>query len=669
MRPKNQEDLWQELQSRAEAIASGWYEIIVRRRSAFIPRSTAEIRLHLADLTKQGLELLCSDPIQHQAIRDFGKALAQQRYLSLDDLSSDVDTLVQIVTGGLTSEQTVHVHRRVATIVADIAAGIAEQMRDTILVDQEELRTALIAERLRTEHALHRSEEMARVLLNAPGDAAALIDANGTIIAVNDMAAQLAGIPESDLIGTSLQDVIPPSLLKSRTGWVRQVIDTGKPLRLESESAYGLHFSYSFFPVFDADGKVRRLAYFARDITERKRREKEIRRRNQEMAALYAISSSIGRSLNLDHILDGSLDQIMQLDLLGEGGQGMIFLRDDDQDARTTLAAHRQVPDDHPCLTTPLSKAECLCGRAAQRGETITSEDCWQDERHSRRWLQMEPHKDISVPLKVRGAVVGVMHLHISPSKEIRDHDLGLLDSISGQISVAIENARLFEESRQRGERLSVLSAKLAEVQEDEREQLARELHDQVGQSLTALNLNLHVVQSRLPEDADDMARACLDDSLEMVRQTTARIRGVMSDLRPQVLDDHGLVAALEWYADQSSTRLGFPINVEGEQIIPRLARAVEIALFRITQEALTNAARHAYPTQVAITVDERPATVSLTIADDGIGFDVDQRDSRDGKQRWGLAIMAQRAEAVGGHLHIESRLGAGTHLTVEVPR
>lgn len=668
MRPEDQEDLWQELQSRAEAIAGGWYEIIVRQRSAFIPRSTAEIRPHLVELTKQGLELLLADPIQHQAIRDFGKALVQHRYLDLGDLSADADPLVQIMTEGLTAEQTVHIQRRAVTVVADIAAGIAEQMRDTILVDQEELRTALLAERLRSEHALHHSEEMARVLLNAPGDAAALVDSAGTIIAVNDIVAQLAEIPANEIVGAGLQDIIPPSLLESRIAWIGQVCETSKPLRFDGESERGLHFRYSIYPVFDADGKVTKVAYFARDITDRKRREEEIRRRNQERAALYNISSSVGRSLNLDHILNGALDQIMQLDLLGDGGQGMIFLRDY-RSGRTTLAAHRQVPEDHPCLTTPLSEAECLCGRAAQRGEMITSEDCWQDERHGRRWLQMGPHKDISVPLKVRGTVVGVMHLHVSSGKEIHDHDLELLDSIGDQISVAIENARLFEESRQRGERLSALSAKLAEVQEAEREQLAHELHDQVGQSLTALNLNLHVVQSRLPEDTDDMARACLDESLEMVRQTTNRIRGVMSDLRPQVLDDHGLVAALEWYADQSSTRLGFPINVEGEQIIPRLATAVESALFRITQEALTNAARHAHPTQVAITVEERPDTLALTIADDGVGFDVDQPGIRDGHQSWGLAIMAQRAEAVGGHLHIESRLGAGTRITAEVPR
>jgi len=239
------------------------------------------------------------------------------------------------------------------------------------------------------------------------------------------------------------------------------------------------------------------------------------------------------------------------------------------------------------------------------------------------------------------------------------------------------ERKRAEEALQQHTERLRALATQLAEVAEAERQRLARELHDQVGQNLTALGINLNIVRTQLPGETPDPVRSRLDDSLSLVEQTAARIRDVMANLRPPVLDDYGLVAALHWYGEQFARRTDIAVAVEGQEPVPRLAARVENALFRIAQEALTNVAKHAQTTQVTVTVEVEGGTLHLVVADDGVGFDPLTTLSTspahlaepDGDRGWGLLTMTERAEAVGGYCRIESHPSQGTRVIVEVAR
>jgi two-component system sensor histidine kinase UhpB len=231
------------------------------------------------------------------------------------------------------------------------------------------------------------------------------------------------------------------------------------------------------------------------------------------------------------------------------------------------------------------------------------------------------------------------------------------------------ERVRAQEALQQYAERLRALSAQLADVAEAERKRLARELHDQVGQQLTALGINLNIVRTHMPEEAGDAIRSRLDDALSLVEQTTERIRDVMAHLRPPVLDDYGLVAALHWYGEQFAQRTGIAVAVEGEEPVPRLTTRVESALFRITQEALTNVAKHAQATRVMVSVHVQGETLRLVVADDGIGFDSVPLVRPGAGHGWGLLTMTERAEAVGGRCRIESVPGQGTQVFVEVAR
>jgi signal transduction histidine kinase len=265
------------------------------------------------------------------------------------------------------------------------------------------------------------------------------------------------------------------------------------------------------------------------------------------------------------------------------------------------------------------------------------------------------------------GDLVGLLNIHtLRQARDFEPSALDLLKAIADQAAQAISNARLLQETRQQGEQLHALSARLAAAEEAERRRLARELHDQVGQSLTALSINLNLVHSQLP-DTSIKEKQRLDDSLKLVEETAEHIRDVMAELRPAVLDDYGLFAALRWHGERVSGFAPVDIVVEGAELSPRLPQAIETALFRIAQEALTNVTRHAQASQARITLEGVPGLARLTLADDGIGFDP-ERPKVGERPKWGLLTMRERIEAVGGRLRVESATGQGTRVIVEAP-
>jgi signal transduction histidine kinase len=216
---------------------------------------------------------------------------------------------------------------------------------------------------------------------------------------------------------------------------------------------------------------------------------------------------------------------------------------------------------------------------------------------------------------------------------------------------------------------IRTISMRLNDIEENGRKRISRQLHDQVGQDLTALNINLDIVMSLLKEGKTDLSLRRLEDSARIARQTTEHIRHLMTDLRPPVLDDFGLLATLRWYADQFSQRTGLQVIISGSEPFPELSTSLAMPLFRITQEALDNAARHAQAHRVSIELLEKKQHIRLSIADDGIGFKPDQIKQPRGNSGWGLWIMQQRAESIGGKFRIHSQPGKGTNLSIEVRR
>ena len=225
------------------------------------------------------------------------------------------------------------------------------------------------------------------------------------------------------------------------------------------------------------------------------------------------------------------------------------------------------------------------------------------------------------------------------------------------------------DEASRYAQRLKGMARRAAEVQEAERRALGRELHDRVGQNLTALIINLNIVKGALPPVTDPRIRMRLDDALALVDRTVESMRDVMTELRPAVLDDYGLAAMLRWYADEFSRRTGLAVGVVGEDPAPRLSPTIERTLFRIVQESLTNVAKHAGARRVTLELAPCAEGFRVCASDDGCGFDAAALEQRNNHPGWGLMIMRERAEAVGGHVRVESAPGRGTRVRVEVRR
>ena len=223
-------------------------------------------------------------------------------------------------------------------------------------------------------------------------------------------------------------------------------------------------------------------------------------------------------------------------------------------------------------------------------------------------------------------------------------------------------------ELMQRAAELQGLAARLAESEEIERGRLAQELHDQVGSILTALNLNLTIMRGQLPPQAEGTLRQRLDDCIALLDDTIGLVRGIMTNLRPPVLDDYGVAPALRWYAEHLGVHAGFEISVNAPLDSARRPPAVEIALFRIAQEAVNNAMKHSNARHIVISLEDDPSLLRLTVADDGRGFEPAKAHREDGLPHWGLVMMRERAQSIGGRARIDYSPGQGTRVIVEVP-
>jgi len=228
------------------------------------------------------------------------------------------------------------------------------------------------------------------------------------------------------------------------------------------------------------------------------------------------------------------------------------------------------------------------------------------------------------------------------------------------------ERKRAEEDLHSYADRLKTTSRRLVEVQEAERRLLARELHDRVGQNLTALGINLSIVAGGLPAGAKPELAARLEECGLLVAGTVDAMRNVMAELRPHALDDYGLPAALRSLATGFSHRTGIQVAFEGDAQGTDLPKPVDLAMFRIAQEALNNVAKHSNAHHVEIAIRRTNGRATLSVRDNGIGFDPKRIERSNREAGWGLLIMRERAEAVGARFSLNASLNTGVQVLVE---
>jgi signal transduction histidine kinase len=247
-----------------------------------------------------------------------------------------------------------------------------------------------------------------------------------------------------------------------------------------------------------------------------------------------------------------------------------------------------------------------------------------------------------------------------------------LASSRSRAVEIANEITSDLRESeeglRNSAEQLQAMSRRLVDAQESERRQISRELHDRVGQNLTALSINLDILKTQLAGNGNEAFCSRLNDAASLLEATTGTIENVMAELRPPMLDDYGLLPALQWYTNEFSSRTGIQMSVDGDEEMERLTQASEIALFRIVQEALNNAVKHAHARSIHITLERSSARFMMTVSDDGVGLNTALIPPERRRPGLGMVTMRERAQAIGGQFEIEAAAGRGTRVVVRIP-
>ena len=279
----------------------------------------------------------------------------------------------------------------------------------------------------------------------------------------------------------------------------------------------------------------------------------------------------------------------------------------------------------------------------------------WVDTPAS-RWIRSY----LAVPILVKSSVIGFVDLISTQPGFFTPEHAERLQSFAGQAAVALNNARLVAEVTRNATEIRRLSAQHIVVQEAERKRIAQELHDEMGQALTALRIDLEAVAKGLPSGTPPRIQKRLAQAATLAVRVLSQIQDLALTLRPGMLDDLGLMPTLHWYLAEYASRTGLEVKLEG-MLPDRLPAEVELVLYRIVQEALTNSARHAAANHIGVRLALGSGVVTATISDDGRGFVSRQRGL-------GLLGMQERAETLGGRVEIQSRPDAGTRVTVTIP-
>jgi signal transduction histidine kinase len=212
------------------------------------------------------------------------------------------------------------------------------------------------------------------------------------------------------------------------------------------------------------------------------------------------------------------------------------------------------------------------------------------------------------------------------------------------------------------------LSGRLVAIHDEERRQLAAELHDVIGQDLAAANAELALVMNQIPDVAPPALSKHLADASVLLKRSVEALRSVMVQLHPPGLDELGLRAALGWHGATFESRTGIPVSVNVDETLPRPSQPVSDALLRIYLEALSNVSKHADAPAVRTVLERRGSRIVISIADCGRGFDATRPLKRDAKSGRGLMILQERARSISADLRVESEPGAGTRVELLVP-
>lgn len=452
-----------------------------------------------------------------------------------------------------------------------------------------------------------------------------------------------------------------------------KVVQSGEPVTTTHSfrptgSTGERHLEITMWPLEDDNGNIDDVVELRKDVGPEKTLRREATRRHHHLDALTRISCAVSGLSDLDDILDVALDTVLQI--FGESIGGVLLF--DEELKKLCYKVHRGLSAKFAgemCLLP----GEGVAGKVAVTGEPVLLEDISQDMSAARLDLiRAEGLRGfVSVPLKAKDKVVGVMNLVSYLAGQFSTDDMYLLNSIGYLLGTAVEQARLYEGLDDARERYQRLLREVLTVQEQERKRIARDLHDETSQELTAVTFNLQAINDMMGMGGvvDPQIGSMLKKTLALASHASSELTKLIRELRPTLLDTLGLPAAIRRLTEAKLSVQGVEVGTEFKGMDQRLPAETELVLFRITQEAISNIVKHAGANKVRIGLECTADRCILRVQDDGEGFDVHKLSRIDSYGRGaGLFSMKERVAMAGGECTIDSAPGQGTTVVADVP-
>jgi PAS domain S-box-containing protein len=511
-----------------------------------------------------------------------------------------------------------------------------------------------ITERKRAEEKLRESEELYRNVIEQAAENIFLLDPfSKHIIQANASLHLSLGYRPEELRRLTLYDIVAhfPEIIDRN---IQRVLEEGRLFIGERQ------YRRKDGSLIDVEVNAGAISYggrpalciVAHDVTQRKQAEEALRRSLDALLALYETGQVLSSSLEREAIGSRLLEIVGRI----SGTKAAIInLRD----YRGGLHTWRTFgPDKLLRQVYEVSEAGSVRLAAFESGEEGSFElkaPGWDSDRLV----------GLSMPMRVRDQVIGVLEVY-GPERLAESETADTFASLANQAGSALENARLYEELTGRERQLHDLIVQFLAAQEEERRRVAYDIHDGLAQTAAAAHHHLQAFARQHPPGSPQ-GQEQLDEALELVRGVVGEARQVIYDLRPTVLDDFGLAAAVRQQIETLRSE-GWEVGLEEALGEERLPPEIETTLFRVAQEALTNVRKHARASQVRVALDRSGRAVRLLVRDEGRGFQPGETTKSNGPgERIGLSGMRERVSLIGGRFELHSEPGSGTTVKAEV--
>jgi len=516
-----------------------------------------------------------------------------------------------------------------------------DKTREQLIAENEILRQRAAAldgvelERRQTKKKLQESERLLRTLIDASPESIVLLDANETILLANETSARRLGRPMEKLVGNRPRDILPPKDTRERIRRFDEVVRTGKAVRFEDKRS-DRYYENAMHPILDAQGTVVAVAVLAIDRTEQKRAEEALQKAHDELERRVE-----GRTAELAKANE-SLNVFRKFVEASGEGFGM-----SDFDGRITYV--------NPTLCR-------LFGEERPENVIGKSLSAYYPQEYLRR------RKDEMIPALLRGET-WLSEQTFTPRQgrplQTSQSTFLIRDENGNPFRIAVVISDITE--RKRAEEVLAKQHRtlkhLLQSSDRERQLIAYEIHDGLAQQLAGAIMQLQTFD-HLKDTKPRLAAKAYDAGLTMLQQGHFETRRLIAGVRPPILDESGIVPAVGHLVNEQSRLKGPKIDYHSRVDFDRLVSTLENAIYRICQEALTNACQHSKSKNVRVSLRQQKDRLRIEVRDWGVGFDT--KTVRE--NRYGLEGIRQRAKLLGGKCNIRSKLGEGTRVIVELP-